>query len=189
MAMWSLPTAFDVPMISPAVDIKPTRDPASLELMCRHKVHQSTIKSMAIVSTCSDVIIFTGGDDNALALTRIENSLDDSAQFTFSTLLVPSAHASAINTLQILNENIHLDEIEGLPDQSILSLITTGNDQRIKHWSVTLELGEPGVAGIHLKRVFNNSSSVADASCMALISGHTTGAVAIAGVGIEVWTA
>ena len=183
IALWSLPTIFDVP----PDDINPARDPTALTMTSRYKVHQSTVKSMAVMSISPDVLLATGGDDNALAFTRIKMSQGDSSQIAFSTLLIPSAHASAINAVQTWSEDGLQDEVEGLPHQRYFSLITTGNDQRIKRWSVTLNLGQPGIKGIHVKRIFNKPSSVADASCLDLVAGPAGKAVAIAGVGIEVW--
>ena len=187
IALWLLPYPSKVLNVSPTNDTEPTPEPACPHLVRRYKLHQSTIKSMAIVSTSQDIVLVTSGDDNALAFTRIEINQCESAQIAFSTLLIPSAHASAINAVQTIHEDHSSDVTKGTSGSSMFLLLTTGNDQRIKRWSVKLELERPGVEAIHVKMVSNNASSVADASCMASISGNSSRAVAIAGVGIEVW--
>ena len=187
VALWSIPVTMAVEHTIPTSSTIRAGDFTPLELMSRHKVHQSTIKSMAVLSSSPSIILVTSGDDNALALTRIETTEKELAQHKYSTLLIPSAHASAVNAVQALDESDSLDNQGKVPMQSVFTFMTTGNDQRVKRWLLRAELDKPGVEGFYLKRVFNKTSSVADASCMAMMSSRNTKAVAIAGVGIEVF--
>ena len=186
VALWSIPAAITVQHTLLTVSADQAEESAFLVLLNRHKVHQSTIKSMVVLSSFPDIILASGGDDNALAFTRIETMREGSAHFTYSTLLIPFAHASAINAVQALDESDPSDNLEKDPAQSAFRVMTTGNDQRIKQWCLRVELNKPGVEGFYLDRVSNQTSSVADASCMALLSSQDSRAVAIAGVGIEI---
>lgn len=137
----------------------------------RHKVHQNAILSVVTHRVSDDaMLIFTGGDDNALGITLI--TADNEC-----TLVVPSAHAAAITGLAVL----------ATQDQR-LWLVSASLDQRLKVWRLDVDLGQPGVAGIEVELWQNVFTAVADASSLATCeSGNGGSGLLVCGVGIEIW--
>lgn len=166
-----------------------------------HRVHQSSIKSMALATLHSDsssYLIFTGGDDNGLAVTRVSLSdrADDDGPLEHnppkagtSTLLMPRAHAAAITAITILPPQ--RPSSNGIPtSQSTHTVVTTGNDQRIKRWSFTIDAQADGVDGVHVQRISNDYTPVADAACIDLMVDSLRSSeakVLVCGVGMDVW--
>ena len=127
------------------------------------------------------VIIATGGDDNAIALTSISARTDTTATFQFSTLLIPRAHAAAVTAVRCLISH-------GDAPGSFL-LLSTGNDQRLKSWRVTVVNQRSGADGIEVAKGSSESSNIADASCLEVLSESELGSmrVVVAGIGMETW--
>ena len=154
----------------------------SLHWNSRHRIHQSTIKCMSLLRLSKDrVIIATGGDDNAIALTSISPRTDTTHTVRFSTLLIPRAHAAAITAVRYLTSH-------GDAPGSFL-ILSTGNDQRLKSWRVRVVDESSGAEGIEVEKASNESSAIADASCMEILSesGLVTMRVVVAGIGMEMW--
>ena len=143
----------------------------------RIKIHQSSIKAlMTIHLSPSTILVATGGDDGALAFTRIVINNDLNAPtpppphtVQHSTLLIPKAHASAINAITsighhttttatttttttippiiiIVQEKKKKKHAAAAPPppqpnpKSILRFATAGNDQRLRIWQLLLPL-------------------------------------------------
>ncbi|PPJ52596.1 hypothetical protein CBER1_11039 [Cercospora berteroae] len=141
----------------------------------RHKVHQSAVLSLIPVDLSSSAgdnfLLISGGDDNALGLTRVTFNSQSSTP-TMTTLLVPHAHAAAITALTIVR--VVEDKIW---------LLSASIDQRIKLWKVNIKDGL-GVDGIDITLVKNVQSAVADTSSMELVGQNR---VLICGVGMDMW--
>ena len=67
--------------------------------------------------------------------------------------------------------------------------MSTGNDQRLKTWLVTIKDENPGVQGLSVSREGNEPCSVADVSCMELMTKSKSERVwaVVAGIGMEMW--
>ncbi|CAK1354461.1 unnamed protein product [Cercospora beticola] len=141
----------------------------------RHKVHQSAVLSLIPVDLSSgagdNLLLISGGDDNALGLTRITFN-SQSSKPTMATLLVPRAHAAAITALAV---------VRNVGDK--IWLLSASIDQRIKLWKVVIKDGS-GVDGIEITLAKNVHSAVADASSMELVGQNR---VLICGVGMDMW--
>ena len=193
---------------------------SGLSLWASTRVHQSSIKSMTYTSLShSSVLVATGGDDNAIGLTIATICKDLMAAKAvphFITLLIPKAHASAINALGISKvcEEARADTIESkspngeektLVDLMGFTLLSASNDQRIKAWSVGIETPSSslralsGLQGpaqfqghpIHVSKLDSKWSSVADVGYMDVLNPSVScdrRRVMVAGVGIETWT-
>lgn len=111
-----------------------------------HKVHQSSILSMDILALDSEThLIATGGDDNALGLTVLVSKTDCTAQANpdidrqdrlrhhFRTILIPRAHAAAVTGLRIGGTSWNTTGCA-------VTIVTVGNDQRVKVWKVHVDL-------------------------------------------------
>lgn len=166
-----------------------------------HRIHQSTIKSLASASyharegSGTTSLIFTGGDDNALAVTRadIMPPRDERPHISVATLLIPRAHAAAVTALTILPLASSSDATPGCRSTGprTVTLATASNDQRVKTWRFMIDLDVPGVEGIHVEKMSNDYTPVADAGCIELIertSGGGRGGVGVlvCGVGMDV---
>lgn len=97
-------------------------DPSNqLSFLSTHKVHQSSIKSLDIARIHNRVAVATGGDDNALAIT-VYDAIDTRPEST----ILRSAHAAAITGLSFVLK----------ASAGELSIVTSGNDQRVKEWRI-----------------------------------------------------
>ncbi|EXJ75868.1 uncharacterized protein A1O5_00375 [Cladophialophora psammophila CBS 110553] len=106
-----------------------------------HKVHQSSVLAIDIVSVSRTAcLIATGGDDNALGLTLLtsrplatiayeENDTRRQLPHHFRTIVIPAAHAAALTALKIT------DPRRTRTGFSVV-VVTVGNDQRVRVWNV-----------------------------------------------------
>ncbi|KAL8994871.1 MAG: hypothetical protein Q9188_006946, partial [Gyalolechia gomerana] len=147
------------PSSSSSIQITPTNttpDNDPLRFSNRHPIHQSSVKCMTATRIHSQPsnqhLLLTGGDDGALGITRLvfppdtENgeTIPTKSLPTCSTLLIPKAHAAAINAVAFLQT---LSDPEGARDKETNVFATSGNDQRVKVWGVTCEESVPGTGG------------------------------------------
>ena len=160
---------------------------SDLQWNSRHRVHQSTIKCLTIlrISHC-EAILATGGDDNGVAFTHITCNTGSHKLPTYSTLLLPRAHASAVTGIQCLGCRAE-DDSPGR--RTSWRWVTISNDQRLKSWVLTVDSTKPGAGGLSLCKDLGSYSSVADASCMEVTpEGHgQQRRIIIAGIGVETW--
>lgn len=136
------------------------------------KTHQSAVLVIATHHLPdASVLLLTGGDDNALAITRYTSEL------ALSTLLIPRAHAAAVTALAIVPR-----------DNDGFTLVSSGLDQYVKVWDVAVNAEKPGIDGVEVRRRCKVFTPVADVSGMALLKdeGRGTG-VLVCGVGMDVW--
>jgi hypothetical protein len=132
-------------------------------------------------------LVASGGDDNALGLTILTYD-DEAGTYKSSALLVPSAHAAAINTITILRR--HASET----GRSLVELevVTAGNDQTVRMWKVSIDPRKRGVKGLTVSRSAKIVSAVADISSLACFprrygSSGRFNKLLVSGVGTEVW--
>lgn len=145
----------------------------SVEWTARHRVHQSAILSM-MSHDLSDgsQLIFTGGDDNAIGITRTGGSGRETR-----TLFVPRAHAAAVTALAIVSKQ-----------SNRLHIVSASIDQRVRLWQVDMDVTQPGIDGIDIKLLKNCFTPVADVSSIETIAlpGGNRG-VLVCGVGMDIW--
>lgn len=157
-----------------------------------HHIHQNAILALQATHVGQEHhLLLTGGDDNALGITVLPK--DDLASTLaeqpgncsglpsprFGTLLIPRAHAAAITALEILDSK----ESDCIATFTVLS---SGNDQRLKIWGVTVDLedlikvgrgtrtqdhtdGPALVRSIDVELLGEMWTSVADASSMVVM--------------------
>ncbi|RKF63093.1 Regulator of Ty1 transposition protein 10 [Erysiphe neolycopersici] len=113
--------------------------PGEFKLLSVNKLHQNTVKSLEIYSTKERIIVLTGGDDNALAISVYDTyKLERKPSSSF---VLNSAHAAAITGLAICHDYIpefclskRDREIEKGKFHQRLRIVTSSTDQRIKIW-------------------------------------------------------
>lgn len=184
IAFWTLPSAQvqvdTVANLSSVGQAYPKTSTHSIQ------VHQNSIKAFHCEPiTPTETLIATSGDDGALAFTRILNPRDadsSAVELHHATLLIPSAHASAVTALA------HLEGYQDEQDRLHLVFATVGNDQRLKLWHLDIDLEQEGVKGFQVKKTGDVYTSVADASSMEVCQdGNRLRWLVIAGIGMEKW--
>ena len=130
-----------------------TRDsPAFLSQTIEHFIHQNAVLALQVIMVAPNHhLLLTGGDDNAFGITLIREGALGSVLHTnsnhdsntsplprFRTLLIPKAHVAAITALEILDSRRQAGLL-------VLTVISTGNDQRVKIWRITVDVDQlPG---------------------------------------------
>ena len=146
----------------------------SLQWSGRYKVHQSAIH-VTCTHELSDgsILVATGGDDNAIGLTRMHSG----PQATAMTLLIARAHAAAVTGLALM-----------VVDEGTYWLASAGIDQRVKLWQVNVDASIPGVDSIAVKRLQNVYTAVADVSSLDICRLEDGGTgLLVCGVGMDLW--
>ncbi|KAL8815951.1 MAG: hypothetical protein Q9223_004966, partial [Gallowayella weberi] len=113
----------------------PKTPPQNLQYDHNIPIHQNSIKSLFTLPLHPenhDSLIITGGDDGAIGITRRILPNNHPSPIT-KTLLIPKAHAAAINAVAYLRE---ISPSDGLPPgkQQQHVFVSSGNDQRVKSW-------------------------------------------------------
>ncbi|MCJ1313567.1 hypothetical protein MMC25_007246 [Agyrium rufum] len=156
---------------------------STIAWLTRHKVHQSSIKSLLAIDTAVGVLVVTGGDDNALAFTILPSPSPPAAP-SFQTLLLPVAHSAAINGIEdITRRNRRWRK----HDRRYFKIATCSNDQRLKYWDLVIDPRKSGVDALTIKKAGDHASMVADASSMAVLRREEVNLLCVAGIGVETW--
>lgn len=151
------------------------RESQQLSWLNRHKVHQSAMHEIVDVSDLRDGsrIVVSGGDDNAIGITRIDTS------GSIRTLLIPRAHAAPVTGLAIMS----------LEKGNLTYWLASASiDQRVKFWKMDVDATQPGVDGVIIRRVRNVFTTVADVSSLELckLEDGPMGLL-VCGVGMDLW--
>lgn len=192
LAFWPLSTAlshysitYNRKKLLHTTDPHTPQQPTQIEHIKRLPIHQNSIKTMtAAPLPLDDTLLITGGDDGAVAFTRL-NSLLDTPTST-STLLIPKAHASAVTAITSLsptptNTNTASHAVS-------YRFASVGNDQRLKTWVVSIDQEQDGVMGMKVMRETDVPTAVADASSLDVdIDEEGRKRVVVAGIGMESW--
>lgn len=178
LAFWPLPNSLLSAPINTNIDnssssetttiTTTTPTPPTLNWTTRTPIHQNSIKALdsATISP-SNYLIATGGDDGALAFTRVRirkpSSHEEVIFDTSASIMIPSAHASAVTGVVFLGEfesgsrsengsesesndrddidiDIDADKNSISPNKHprSITLASISNDQRLKLWHLTV---------------------------------------------------
>ncbi|KAL8691434.1 MAG: hypothetical protein Q9218_003336 [Villophora microphyllina] len=157
----------------------------SLQYPCCIPLHQSYIKSIFVVPTEIDgkYLIVSGGDDGALGITLV-GFRPSTVEPQYERLLIPKAHAAAVNAVVYVgkgyssartNENHAYRHV----------LMSSGSDQKIKTWIITINYGPSRVLGLDVDMIGDRFTSVADVAALAVTRIGPRVRVFVAGVGME----
>lgn len=136
-------------------------------------------------------IIIAGGDDNALSISLLALRTTDIAKDAeVTTVSIPDAHAASVTTIKVLPYPKEMPE--ATDSQRNFLVATSGNDHRIKIWSITIDLEKKGSDIIDIVEKVNRYSPVADISSMDIIrapaadsDSETDLKLLVCGVGME----
>ncbi|EEQ87262.2 WD repeat protein [Blastomyces dermatitidis ER-3] len=183
---------------------KTPTEPRIISWQHRHCIHQSSIKAMEISSLSDgEYLIVAGGDDNAISISRLRigaTAKSDTTKNSFATISLPQAHASAITTISILEKNTRLESMDSQVYQVFGFLIaSSGNDQRLKLWSIQLDSTKPREDGISVSLLQDVYTAVADMASMGSFRSHIgksddkehgklKDGLVLCGVGVDLWS-
>ncbi|PGH13904.1 hypothetical protein AJ80_06173 [Polytolypa hystricis UAMH7299] len=143
-------------------------EPSTIGWHVRHSIQQSSIKEMEITRISeTKLLIVGGGDDNAMSVSQLTlpNSQTQGidCDHSFSKTSFPQAHASAITAISIFRQ--HPASTNGSQETTPqFNIVTSGNDQRLKLWSVEINsLGHDG-DDIRVSLLDNAYTAIADVS-------------------------
>lgn len=154
------------------------QEQSALTWRMRQKIHQSALHALAsVVLADGSRLVVTGGDDNAIGLTRIAFSTARSVDVR--TLLIPHAHAAAVTGLSLVRSSS--------PKADDFHLVSAGIDQRVKVWRITVDTSRAGIEGVDVEKVSDCYTAVADVSGLELCSVGNENGIVVCGVGIDVW--
>ena len=155
----------------------------------KQSVHQSSIHSLVQIKTIGGhrptnssgaaevLILLTGGDDQAIGITRAQVLKEDTESFKLYTLLIPNAHASAVTSIALAGST---------RDAKCHRFVSVGTDQRLKTWVLEIDSISEGVEGMKVKKVDDIPTGVADASSLSTFrDGGGLWRVVVVGVGME----
>lgn len=170
---------------------EPSSSPSQkLVFLSTKKIHQNAIKALDFRATKSGkrILVVTGGDDNALGISIY--SMDDLSRPPIVHIL-RSAHAAAITGVGIMPQPDSVDSM-----QETFNVVSSGNDQRVKEWLVTVssDEGKEIETAVDIKKIGDTFTSVADVGDVAVLRGGKVGGrdsegkkVLLVGNGMEVW--
>lgn len=146
----------------------------------RYQIHSNSIKAMELLPLSDTAtVVATGSDDNSLCVSLLLTHPGENAQM--STVSIPDAHAASVTTLKILKP-------QRSAESTTFRVASSGNDHRVKIWSVTVDSTKPGTQGIQIEFLLDRYSSVADISSLGLVKGtsdETQESLLVCGVGME----
>lgn len=148
-------------------------------------LHQNYIKSMVAISIefRRQFLIVSSGDDGALGIIRVTFGLL-THEPQYEKILIPKAHAAAINALAYVGkEHSGESKEEGHVRRHIF--MSSGGDQRVKTWAVTINSGPYCRVGMDAEVVGDRHTSVADVAALAVSRIGRRVTVFVAGVGME----
>lgn len=148
-------------------------NPDKLTWTSRHRAHQGAILCSSYHQLSNGcLLLISGGDDNALALTMLHEEDTE-----LETHLISRAHAAAVTALAIV-------AAAKKESSQVLYLISAGLDQRLILWEIVT------APRLTVKKLQVIPSCVADISSIDVLPRNTqaTIQVIVSGVGLEIWT-
>ncbi|KAM0799535.1 WD40-repeat-containing domain protein [Usnea florida] len=198
LAFWSLPLSSSSP--TPHQPLPPSAGGivGPIHHTTSPPLHASSIQTLSHTPlTPSSTLLITGGDDGAIALTRLRHSPSSSSpsrtEFETATLVLPRAHAGAVMGTVILEDeyNKNLDDSEWRDEGEEVrtyNVATVGNDQRLKTWRVSIDVEQCGVEGVRVWRGGDVYTGVADAGALGVYrDGEGGWVLVVVGIGVERW--
>lgn len=145
--------------------------PATINCENRYQIHSNTIKTMELVPLSdTDTVVLTGGDDNSVSASLLKTSSTDSSTGTHvATVSVPDAHTASVTTLKVLNRQFVQASGSQTKVQKLI-VASSGNDHRVKIWSIEVDPSQPVTRGISIELLLDRYSSVADISSIGLLT-------------------
>jgi WD repeat-containing protein 6 len=138
--------------------------PDTISWRNRYQVHLNSIKAIEMIQISREAtLVMSGGDDNALAVSLLEENPNHAAGAIMSTVSIPDAHASAITTVRLLQHR----RLAGSRTETLVA--SSGSDHRMKMWTISIDLVKQGTESITILERINRYVPVGDISCMDIL--------------------
>ena len=152
----------------------------------RFQITSNSIKAMELVQISENVdLLLAGSDDNSVTVSLLRTSPtngDRTAQVV--TVSIPDAHTASVTALQVISHRKTRHTDTGAEVTS-LTAVTSGNDHRIKTWSITIDPAQSGTKGVDIDLQSDRYSPVADISSLGILQNPTESRLLVGGVGLE----
>ncbi|KAJ5041570.1 uncharacterized protein L3040_005150 [Drepanopeziza brunnea f. sp. 'multigermtubi'] len=161
--------------------------PVRHAIVSSRKVHQNSVKSLDLVVKPKEIIVASGGDDNALGVSIYPIHALGDVTVRPSIFLLKSAQAAAITGLSILSHKCDLS------NAGSFRVMSSGNDQRVKQWDIQLNRAERSNKSteyeLQISKTGDVFTSVADVGDLSVLRNDGSGRrrVLVVGNGIEIW--
>ena len=157
-------------------------EPSQLALLTTQKLHQNAIKSLDIAELNGQILIATGGDDNALAFSVYPNS-GSLASSSPAFFILKLAHAAAVTGLCFLHSS------DTGPGKISLKLASSSNDQKVAVWNFELETDPEGHFCLNFRKIDDAFTPVADVGDVAALdTSKNRSEILVVGNGMEICT-
>jgi hypothetical protein len=117
-------------------------------------------------------VVVTASDDCSITVSLLKTRSGDldadeiGVNAYVSTVSVPDAHAASVTALKVLCR----EEVNGSGSQiSRLTFVTSGNDHRVKFWSITVDPTKQSTEGIIVEFLLDRYSAVADIAALGFL--------------------
>lgn len=172
-----------------------TTTPAIISCESRYQIHSNSIKSLDLANISETTsLMIAGGDDNALSLSLLDAvvSQPDSGSFPeinthvqVQTVSIPDAHAASVTTVKIVEQSGPQTNADSNTAVDLI-VASSGNDYRVKIWSVRVDTAKSGPDAISVRILIDHYSPVADISSLDVIqSADRELKLLVCGVGME----
>lgn len=155
------PGKFELQEKVPLTDMKPSK---LSNWIINQQMHQSSIKAFEMIQLSPErVTIITGGDDNALIVSKLEKAQDEDAVSLDVESFNPSAASSTITTIKAIDNN---------------TVLVGAVDQSLKLWDISSDL----------KLIEDKYTTVADTGCAEIVNfGKNEKFALIGGAGFSIF--
>ncbi|KAM3084087.1 WD repeat-containing protein 6 [Clarireedia jacksonii] len=164
----------------------PNAQVQEFSLLSYKKVHQNAVKTLDVATIYAGkcIVVASGGDDNALAITIYEARGSLTVfEAKPETIILRSAHAAAITGLSFI--------IGSKGEEGSLSIVSSSTDQRVKTWRVNFRLSgerDEDICPISFEMVGDEFTSVSDIGDLAVLDEGKGKKAIIVGQGMDVWS-
>ncbi|CAG7953851.1 unnamed protein product [Penicillium nalgiovense] len=150
--------------------------PENITCESRYQIHSNSIKGMELVPISDTAtVVVAGGDDNSLSVSLLRTHPSDTGtNAQVATVSIPDAHAASVTTVKVLNQRVSRD-VASNTESIKFTVASSGNDHRVKIWSIAMDPTQPGTQGIVVRFLLDTYSSVADISSLGLAHGPGNG--------------
>ncbi|KAI9376706.1 WD40-repeat-containing domain protein [Aspergillus egyptiacus] len=186
---WDLTTVLETfytlfPNLSLKQKLSLSLTPETIACESRHQIHSNSIKSIDLVQiSYAATLIIAGGDDNAVSLSLLFTDAEAESNGRAATISIPDAHAASVNVVKAIESSISQDN-----GTMQLSFVSSGNDRRVKIWTVEIDIkGRPTLDGIQVRNVLDRYSPVADISALDVFREEGETRLLVCGVGMELF--
>ena len=146
--------------------------PENITCESRYQIHSNSIKGMELVPISDTAtVVVAGGDDNSLSVSLLRTNLPNTGTTAqVATVSIPDAHAAAVTTVKVLNQQLSRD-VTSNTESIKITVASSGNDYRVKIWSISVDPAQAGTEGIIVRFLRDTYSSVADIASLGLVHG------------------